>query len=63
MPKKLKKDQVVRIPKGTKLVRANPSLLDSEPITGEMGYDAIGKIDTIRDKGIVSVAVWDAGRS
>ena len=59
----LQKDQVVRIPKGTPLIRANPSLLDLKPIHGEMGYDAVGKVDTIREHGIVSVAVWDAGRS
>jgi hypothetical protein len=59
----MKKDQVVRIPKGTKFLRANPSLLVPDPIAGEMGYDAIGKVDTIRPKGVVSVAVWDAGRS
>lgn len=58
-----KKGDIVRIPKGTATLRANPSLLDPEPISGEMGYDAVGKIDTVRDKGIVSVAVWDAGRS
>lgn len=63
MSKTFKKNDVVRIPKGTKTLMANPSLLESEPITGEMGYGAVGKIDTVRDKGIVSVAVWDAGRS
>lgn len=59
----MKKNDTVKIPKGTKFIRSSTTLLDQTPIDDEMHYSAYGKVDTLRENGIVSIAIWDAGRS